>query len=69
MGGTFAPASCGMIANYSGQPDGGLLDTVALAAMAIRHYMLHRALTLRALASRALASRALASHATMLIRA
>lgn len=54
LGGTFAPALCGIVADYSGQPEGGLLAAAAISALAIPLYMLHRAL---------------ASHETMLVRA
>jgi predicted MFS family arabinose efflux permease len=54
LGGTFAPALCGMVADYSGRPEGGLLAAASLSALAIPLYMLHRAL---------------ASHETMLVRA
>ncbi len=54
LGGTFAPALCGVVADYAGRPEGGLLAAVAVSALAIPLYMLHRAL---------------ASHETMLTRA
>jgi MFS family permease len=54
LGGTFAPALCGVVADYSGRPEGGLLAAAAISALAIPLYMLHRAL---------------ASHETMLARA
>ena len=54
LGGTFAPALCGIVADYSGQPEGGLLAAAAVSALAIPLYMLHRAL---------------ASHEKMLVRA
>jgi predicted MFS family arabinose efflux permease len=54
LGGTFAPALCGMAADYSGHLEGGLLAAAAMSALAIPLYMLHRAL---------------ASHETMLVRA
>jgi MFS family permease len=54
LGGTFAPALCGMVADLTGAPEGGLLAAAALSALAIPLYMLHRAL---------------ASHETMLVRA
>ena len=54
LGGTFAPALCGMVADYSGRPEGGLLAAAAMSALAIPLFMLHRALV---------------PHATMLVRA
>ncbi|HEX3574384.1 MAG TPA: MFS transporter [Rhodopila sp.] len=54
LGGTFAPALCGIAADYTGRPEGALLAASALAAVAIPLFMLHRAL---------------ASHGTMLVRA
>jgi MFS family permease len=54
LGGTVAPALCGMAADYSARPEGGLLAAAAISALAIPLFMLHRAL---------------ASHATMLVRA
>jgi MFS family permease len=54
LGGTFAPALCGIAADYTGRPEGALLAASALAALAIPLFMLHRAL---------------ASHGTMLVRA
>jgi MFS family permease len=54
LGGTFAPALCGMIADYAGRPEGGLLAAAAICSASIPLYMLHRAV---------------ASHETMLIRA
>jgi hypothetical protein len=54
LGGPFAPALCGVVADYSGRPEGGLLAAAAISALAIPLYMLHRRL---------------ASHETMLIRA
>jgi MFS family permease len=54
LGGTFSPALCGMVADYSARPEGGLLAAAAISALAIPLYMLHRAL---------------ASHETMLVRA
>jgi MFS family permease len=54
LGGTFAPALCGMVADYAGRPEGGLLAAAAICSVAIPLYMLHRAL---------------ASHETMLVRA
>jgi MFS family permease len=54
FGGTFAPALCGAVADYSGRPEGALLAAAAISALAIPLYVLHRAL---------------ASHATMLVRA
>ncbi len=54
LGGTCAPALCGIVADYSGQPEGGLLAAAAISTLAIPLYMLHRAL---------------ASHETMLVRA
>jgi MFS family permease len=54
LGGTFAPALCGVAADYTGRPEGGLLAAAAISAFAIPLFMLHRAL---------------ASHATMLVRA
>lgn len=53
-GGTFAPALCGMTADWAGHPEAGLLAAAAISALAIPLYMLHRAL---------------ASHETMLARA
>ena len=53
LGGTFAPALCGLVADYSGHPEGGLLAASAISALAIPLYMLHRAL---------------APHETMLVR-
>jgi MFS family permease len=54
LGGTFAPALCGVVADYAGRPEGGLLAAAAISALAIPLFMLHRAL---------------ASHETMLVRA
>jgi predicted MFS family arabinose efflux permease len=54
LGGTFAPALCGMAADYTGRPQGGLLAAAAMSALAIPLFMLHRAL---------------ASHEKMLVRA
>jgi MFS family permease len=54
LGGTFAPALCGAVADYAGRPEGGLLAASAISALAIPLYMLHRAL---------------ASHEKMLVRA
>lgn len=54
LGGTFAPGLCGLVADYTGRPEGGLLAAAAMSALAIPLYMLHRAL---------------ASHETMLARA
>jgi MFS family permease len=54
LGGTFAPALCGMVADHAGWPQAGLLAASAISALAIPLFMLHRAL---------------ASHATMLVRA
>jgi MFS family permease len=54
LGGTFAPALCGAVADYSGRLEGGLLAASAISALAIPLYMLHRAL---------------ASHDKMLVRA
>ena len=54
LGGTFAPALCGVAADYAGRPEGGLLAAAAISALAIPLFMLHRAL---------------ASHETMLVRA
>ena len=53
LGGTFAPALCGMAADYAGRPQAALLAAAAVSALAIPLYMLHRAM---------------ASHATMLTR-
>jgi MFS family permease len=54
LGGTFAPALCGAVADYAGRPEGGLLAASAISALAIPLYMLHRAL---------------APHEKMLVRA
>ncbi len=54
LGGTFAPALCGMVADATGRPQGGLLAAAAMSALAIPLFMVHRAL---------------ASHAKMLVRA
>jgi MFS family permease len=54
LGGTFAPALCGAVADYSGRPENGLLTAAAISGFAIPLYMLHRAL---------------ASHEKMLVRA
>ncbi|HEY4171849.1 MAG TPA: MFS transporter [Rhodopila sp.] len=54
MGGTVAPALCGMAADYSGRPEGGLLAAAFISALAIPLFMLHRSM---------------ASHETMLVRA
>jgi MFS family permease len=54
LGGTFAPALCGLVADIMGQPEGGLLAGAAISALAIPLYLLHRTL---------------AAHETMLVRA
>jgi len=54
LGGTFAPALCGMVADYAGRPEAGLLAAAAISVLAIPLFMLHRALV---------------SHRTMLVRA
>jgi MFS family permease len=54
LGGTFTPALCGMVADYAGRPEGGLLAAAAICLLAIPFYVLHRAL---------------APHETMLVRA
>jgi MFS family permease len=54
LGGTLAPALCGMVADYSGRPEGGLLAAAFISVLAIPLFMLHRVL---------------ASHETMLVRA
>jgi MFS family permease len=54
LGGTFAPALCGMVADYAARPEGGLLAAAAMSALAIPLYMVHRSL---------------ASHEKMLVRA
>jgi hypothetical protein len=54
LGGTFTPALCGIVADYAGRPEGGLLAAAAICLLAIPLYVLHRAL---------------ASHETMLVRA
>lgn len=54
FGGTFAPGLCGMVADYAGRPEGGLLAASVMSAAAVPLYMLHRAM---------------ASHETMLVRA
>jgi hypothetical protein len=54
LGGTFAPALCGVVADYSGRPEGALLAAAAISALAIPLFVLHRAL---------------AAHETMLVRA
>jgi MFS family permease len=54
LGGTVAPALCGLVADGVGRPEGGLLAAAAISALAIPLYMLHRAL---------------ASHEKMLVRA
>jgi MFS family permease len=54
LGGTFAPGLCGVVADYAGRPEGGLLAAAAICALAIPLYVLHRAM---------------ASHETMLARA
>jgi MFS family permease len=45
LGGTFAPALCGVVADYAGRPEGALLAAAALSALAVPLYMLHRALS------------------------
>jgi hypothetical protein len=54
LGGTVAPALCGVAADYAGRPEAGLLAAAGLSALAIPLYLLHRAL---------------AAHETMLVRA
>ena len=54
LGGTFSPALCGVVADYMGEPEGGLLAAAAISALAIPLYLLHRSL---------------AAHETMLVRA
>ncbi len=54
LGGSFAPALCGAVADYAGRPEGGLLAAAAISVLAVPIYMLHRAM---------------ASHAAMLVRA
>ncbi len=54
LGGTFAPALCGIAADYAGRPEGGLLAAAGICLLAIPLFVLHRAL---------------ASHETMLVRA
>jgi MFS family permease len=54
LGGTFAPALCGMAADYAGRPEGGLLAAAVICTLAIPLYILHRTL---------------AAHETMLARA
>lgn len=54
LGGAFAPAACGRIADLYGSPAGGLLGASAISALAIPAYLLHRRL---------------ARHETMLVRA
>ena len=54
LGGAVSPGLCGMVADYSGRPEGGLLAAAFISALAIPLYMLHRAL---------------ASHERMLTRA
>jgi MFS family permease len=54
LGGTFAPGLCGVVADYTGRPEGGLLAAAAICALAMPLYVVHRAL---------------ASHETMLARA
>lgn len=54
VGGTFAPALCGSVADYFGRPEDGLLAAAAISTLAIPLYVLHRRL---------------ASHARMLVRA
>src|SRR6201996_7786530 len=54
LGGTLAPGFCGMVADYAGRPEGGLLAAAAMCLLAIPLYVVHRAL---------------ASHETMLVRA
>ncbi|HBK07969.1 MAG TPA: hypothetical protein DDZ81_19290 [Acetobacteraceae bacterium] len=54
LGGTFAPGLCGLAADYTGRPEGGLIAAAAISLLAIPLYMVHRAL---------------ASHETMLVRA
>jgi MFS family permease len=54
LGGTFAPALCGVAADFAGRPEGGLLAAAGICLLAIPLYVLHRAL---------------ASHETMLVRA
>lgn len=54
LGGTVAPALCGVAADYAGRPEAGILAAAALSALAIPIYLLHRAL---------------AAHETMLVRA
>jgi MFS family permease len=54
LGGTFAPALCGLAADHAGRPEAGLLAAAFISVLAIPLYMVHRAL---------------ASHETMLVRA
>jgi MFS family permease len=54
LGGAVAPALCGMVADYSGRPEGGLLAAAVISVLAIPLFMLHRSM---------------ASHETMLVRA
>jgi MFS family permease len=54
LGNTFAPALCGVAADYVGRPEGGLLAAALLSALAIPLFMLHRTR---------------ASHGTMLVKA
>lgn len=44
IGGTIAPGLCGVAADMSGGPTGGLLAAAALSGLAVPVYMLHRAL-------------------------
>jgi MFS family permease len=54
LGGTFAPAACGRMADLYGGPAGGLVGAAAISALAVPMFLLHRIL---------------ARHETMLARA
>ena len=42
FGGTFAPALCGLVADQTGRPEGGLLAAALVSALAIPLFLLHR---------------------------
>jgi MFS family permease len=54
VGATFTPALCGMVADYAGRPEGGVLAAAVICTLAIPLFVLHRSL---------------ASHERMLVRA
>jgi predicted MFS family arabinose efflux permease len=54
LGGTAAPALCGVAADAYGGPDGGLLAAAALGALGVPMFLLHRALSRRWHPARAL---------------